>query len=169
MIKPTIKYSVICGLFLTALFWLSIKFGSNPLMDIRHFFFDLVILFLFIYFACREYKTYHNEGFLHFWEGMTISFVVYLPSAVIFALLLILILTVDPSVMESYRIDTLTFLETKKDVLLEGITQQEFNEQLNGVRNVSISDLVISSGLKKIFAGFLITPVVSIILRKKPK
>lgn len=169
MVKPSIKYSVICGVFLTALFWLSVKFGSNPLLDAKHFFFDLVIFFLFIYFACREYKTYHNDGYLHFWQGMTISLIVYLPAAVIFSLLLLLTLTIDLSIIENYRLDTLAFLEGKKDVLLEGISQEEYDQQLTGVKNASISDLVISSGLKKIVAGFFITPVVSIILRKKPK
>lgn len=169
MIRPSIKYSVICGVFLIALFWLSLKFGSNPLLDAKHFFFDLSILFLFIYFANREFKTYHNEGYLHFWQGMTISLIVYLPAAVIFSLLLLLILTIDPSIMENYRLDTLAFLESKKDVLLEGISQEDYDQQKAGVKNASILDLVISSGLKKIVAGFFITPVVSIILRKKPK
>ncbi|MEQ9403147.1 MAG: DUF4199 domain-containing protein [Cyclobacteriaceae bacterium] len=169
MVKPSIKYSILCGLFLIALFWVSVKFGSNPLLDIRHFLFDLVIFFLFIYFAAREYKTYYNDGYLHFWQGMSIAFIVYLPAAVIFTISLLLILTMDPSVIENYRLGAQAFMESKKDVLLEGISQEEYEQQYAEIRKISVSDLVISSGLKKILAGFFITPVVSIILRKKPK
>jgi hypothetical protein len=169
MVKSSIKYAILCGVFLSGLFWVSIKFGSNPLLDIRHFLFDLVIYFLFIYFAEREYKTYHNDGILHFWQGMTIAFIVYLPAAVIFTVSMLLILEMDPTIMENYRAGALSFLESKKEILLEGISQEEYASRLNDVNSVTVSDLVISSGLKKILAGFFITPVVSIILRKKPK
>ncbi|MEP1093606.1 MAG: DUF4199 domain-containing protein [Cyclobacteriaceae bacterium] len=169
MIKSSIKYSLLCGLFLVALFWVSVKFGSNPLLDIRHFLFDLVIYFLFIFFAQKEFKTYQNEGILHFWQGMTIAFVVYLPAAVIFTISLLLIFQMDPSIMENYREGALAFLESKKDVLLEGITQEEYAQRVNNIDFITSSDLVLSSGLKKVLAGFFITPVVSIILRKKPK
>ena len=169
MLRPSIKYSILCGLFLVALFWISVKFGSNPLLDIRHFLFDLVIYFLFIYFAIREYKTYHNDGYLHFWEGMTIAFIVYLPAALIFTFSLLIVFNADPSIMENYREGAMAFLESKKDVLLEGISQEEYKLQLESIQTIKASDLVVSSGLKKILAGFFITPVVSIILRKKPK
>ncbi len=169
MIRSSIKYSILCGLFLVALFWVSMRFGSNPLLDIRHFLFDLVIYFLFIYFAQREFKTYQNDGFLHFWQGMSIAFIVYLPAAVIFTVGMLLIMQMDPSMMENYRLGALAFLESKKDVLLEGISQEEYAQRVKEIDAITISDLVISSGLKKILAGFFITPVVSIILRKKPK
>ncbi|MEP5612153.1 MAG: DUF4199 domain-containing protein [Cyclobacteriaceae bacterium] len=169
MIKSSIKYSILCGFFLVTLFWVSVKFGSNPLLDIRHFLFDLVIYFLFIFFAQKEFKTYHNEGILHFWQGMTIAFVVYLPAAVISTVSLLLIFQMDPSIMENYREGALAFLESKKIVLLEGITQEEYMQRVNDVDAITSTDLVISSGLKKVLAGFFITPVVSIILRKKPK
>jgi len=169
MIKSSIKYSFLCGLFLVALFWVSVKFGSNPLLDIRHFLFDIVIYFLFIYFAQKEFKTYQNEGILHFWQGMTIAFVVYLPAAVIFTICLLLIFQMDPSIMENYREGALAFLESKKVVLLEGISQEEYMQRVKDVDAITSNDLVVSSGLKKVLAGFFVTPVVSIILRKKPK
>lgn len=169
MVKSSVKYSILCGLFLAALFWVSVKFGSNPLLDIRHFLFDLVIYFLFIYFAQREFKTYSNDGYLHFWQGMSIAFIVYLPAAVIFTVSMLLILETDPGIMENYREGALAFLESKKDVLLEGISEEEYANRVSEVNSVTISSLVISSGLKKILAGFFVTPVVSIILRKKPK
>ncbi len=169
MVKPSLKYTILCGLFLIILFWVSVKFGSNPLLDIRHFLFDLVLFFLFIYFAAREYKYYHNDGFLHFWQGMSIAFIVYFPAAILFSIGMLVVLSVDPTIMEEYRQGGIAFLESQKDVLLEGISQEEYNERLDEVNKIGIGELVVSSGLKKILAGFFITPVVSIILRKKPK
>lgn len=168
MLKSSLKYSILCGLFLLVLFWVSLLLGSSPLLEIRHFFFDLLIFFFFVYFAAREYKQYQNDGFLHFWQGMSIAFLVYLPAAVIFAIGLLLILYVDDSIIESYKEGAPAFLESKREVFLERLTQSEYDERLRDIDNVTFSDLVVSSGLKKLVAGFFITPVVSILLRKKP-
>ena len=168
MIKSSSKYSVICGVFLLGIFWVSEKFGSSPLLNVGHFFFDLVIFFVFIYFASREYKTYHNDGFLHFWQGMSIAFIVYLPAAVIFSGALLLILKIDPSLMANYREGAMAFLAEQKEVFLETFSQQEYQEQIEALNKVTDWDLVASSFLKKLLAGFLVTPVVSVILRKKP-
>lgn len=168
MVKSSIKYSIICGLFLIGIFWISEKFGSSPLLNVGHFFFDLVIFFVFIYFASKEFKSYHNDGFLHFWEGMSIAFIVYLPAAVIFSVTLLLIFKIDPSLMANYREGAMAFLEKQKDVFLESFTVEEYKEQIDTLKNVTAWDLVLSSLLKKLLAGFLVTPVVSVILRKKP-
>ena len=169
MLKISLKYSILCGLFLIALFWISLRLGSNPLLELRHFIFDLIIYFVFIYFAAWEYKRYRNEGYLHFWQGMSIAFIVYLPAAVIFSMSLLLIFKLDHSLMENYRQGAIAFLESKKDVLLSGISPEEYEERINDVKDVTVKELIISSGLKKVLAGFFVTPVVSIILRKKPK
>ena len=167
MLKSSYKYSLICGGFLIALFLVSVKFGSNPLLDIRHFLFDLVIFFLFIFFAAKEYKSYHNGGYLHFWQGMSIACIVYVSAAVIFTLSLLLIFKTDPSIIENYQQGAMAFLKSERDVLLKGMSQEEYKQQLGDVNSITAIDLVISSGLKKILAGFFIAPVVSIILRKK--
>ena len=169
MVRSSIKYSLFCGVFLVGLFWVSIKFGTNPLLDIRPFLFDLVIYFLFIFFAQKEYKSYHNGGILHFWQGMSIAFIIYLPAAVIFTLMMLLIMKMDPSIMENYRIGTAAFLEAKRDVLLEGMSQEEYDKRLSEISSITISDLVVSTGLKKVLAGFFIAPLVTVFLRKKPK
>ena len=168
MIRSSIKYAILCGFFLTTLFWVSVKFGSNPLLDIRHFLFDIVIFFLFIFFASREFKYYQNEGYLHFWQGMSIAFIVYFPASILFSLLLLMMLFADPTIMENYLQGATAFLENQYEVLQEGMDNAEYTRQLSALNETTVVDVVVSSGLKKILAGFFITPVVSIILRKKP-
>ena len=167
MLKSSLKYSILCGVFLVVLFWVSLRLGSNPFIELRHLLFDILIFSLFIYFAEREYKVYGNSGYLHFWEGMTVAFIVYLPATVIFTLGLILIVQMDHCLLANYKSEMVAMLENQKDVFLERISVQEFEQRKIDVQNVDLSDLVVGSSIKKLLVGFFVTPVISIILKKK--
>ena len=169
MIKSAIKYSLLCGVFLIALFFVSIMFGSNPLLDFRHFFFDLAVFFLFIYFAGKEYKDFWNDGFLHFWQGISVGFIVLIPSVLIFSLILFVIFETNPILIDGYREGAKAYLNSKEEFFLKEFTEDQLKEQFLAIEKVTAAQLVLSTFGKKLFAGFLVTPVVSIILRKKPK
>jgi len=169
MIKPSIKYAILCGVFVLGLFFVSMNFGSNPLLDPRHFFFDLAVFFLFIYFAGKEFKDVRNGGFLHFWQGISIGFIVFIPAVLIFSLALYVIFEVYPTLIEEYKEGAKAFLESRKEIFLEEFTEDQFEKQVVSVDDVTSSRLVLNTFWKKLFAGFLVTPVVAIILRKKPK
>lgn len=169
MIKPTLKYSILCGVFLIGLFFISINFGSNPLLDFRHFIFDLGVFFLFIFFAGKEHKDFRNNGILHFWQGISIGFMVLIPAVVLFSLVFYVIFETNSELIEGYREGAKAFLLDRKEIFLKEFTQEQLNEQLAAVDDITTTQLLFSTFWKKIGAGFLITPVVSIILRKKPK
>ena len=168
MVKPTIKYSVLCGVFLIGIFFISINFGSNPLLDFRHFIFDVGVFFLFIFFAGKEYKDFRNEGYLHFWQGISIGFIVLIPSVLIFSLVFYVIFELNTELIEGYKEGAKAFLLERQEFFLKEFTQEQLNDQLAAVDEVTTTQLLFSTFWKKIGAGFLITPVVSIILRKKP-
>lgn len=169
MLKYSIKYSIICGVFLIALFFVSIQFGTSPFLDIRHFLVDTIIFSLFVFFAVKEYKSYHNDGFLHFWQGMTIGFIVYLPAVLIFCVVLFIIMETNPSYLMDYKYGAIEMLENQKTLFLEKFPEEQFDLQLAAIHEVTTVQLIFDTLGKKILAGFFISPVVSIILRKKPK
>lgn len=151
------------------LFFVSIQFGTSPFLDIRHFFVDTIIFFLFVFFAAKEFKSYHNDGFLHFWQGMTVAFIVYLPAVLLFSIVLFVILRIDPSYLLDYKSGAIDLLESQKALFLEKFPEEQFDLQLTAINEVTAVQLVFDTLSKKILAGFFISPVVSIILRKKPK
>ncbi|MEQ8629518.1 DUF4199 domain-containing protein [Ekhidna sp.] len=169
MIKSTIKYSILCGVFLIGLFFISINFGSNPLLDMRHFFFDLGVFFLFIYFSGKEFKDYRNDGYFHFWQGISIGFIVMIPAVLIFSTVFYFVFEANPELLEAYKEGAKAMLIEKKDLYLEKFSEGQYQQQLAAVDEETTARLLISTFWKKIIAGFLITPVVGIILRKKPK
>ncbi len=169
MFKVSIKYSLVCALFLVILFFLSGFLGANPLIDLTHLFFDVIIIGVFIFFAQKDYKTNYYEGYLHFWQGMTLGFFIYTVVAVIFAGFLAAYLWLDPTVLPAYKESATAFLSGKRDIYVEQFGEEGFQVQLDGIELVTAMDLWVSSAVKKIIAGFFVTPVISIILRKKPK
>ncbi len=142
--------------------------GSNPLIEVHHFLFDVVIFFLFIFFASREYRAYFNNGHLHFWQGMTISFIVYLPASVIFAFSLLLLFELDGSFLDTYKLEMTAYLENQKENLPEGMTDDVYKEKIEEIPDITAGSLIISSWLKKLITGLFISPVISIFSRKKP-
>ena len=168
MIKSSIKYTILCSVFLTGLFFVSLVFGSNPLLDPRHFFFDLAIFFLFIYFGGKEYKEVRNSGYLHFWQGISTGFVIFIPSVFIFSSILLVIFELNPILIEGYKEGAKAFLESQKEVFLKEYSEQQLQDQKNALDTITSWQLVLSTFGKKLFAGFLVTPVVAIILRRKP-
>ncbi|MEM0939105.1 MAG: DUF4199 domain-containing protein [Bacteroidota bacterium] len=169
MAKSTVKYSIICGVFLFTLFFVSLKFGGNPFFNIRHYFFDIVIFFLFIFFAGKEFKDFKYNGCLHFWQGISIGFIVFIPAAIVFSLLLYITFELNPELMEGYRKAAKAFIESKEDILLEEFSSEKLSEQYSAVDVISTSELALKTFWKKLFMGFFVTPIVSIILRRKPK
>lgn len=169
MVKVSLKYAVICSIFLIIIYHVSDYFGINPLMNLAHLIFDIVMFGLFIFFAVKEFKTDQENEILHFWQGMTIGFNVYISSTIIFGLYLVAYFQIEPNVLSEYKEAALAFLMEKKDVYVEKMGQDTFQEQIESLEIVTNSDLLLSATLKKILAGFFITPVISIILRKQPR
>lgn len=169
MLKVSLKYATLCGVFLIIAYHLSIYFGSNPLIDVRHLLFDLVIFGLFVFFAQKEFKVYHNEDVLHFWQGMSIGFLVYVVASVIFFAGQLIYFHLDGDAVINYREAATNFLKDRADMYQEEFGEEGFQNQLREIGQVSAWSLVWSSSVKKILAGFFITPMISIILRKQPK
>ncbi len=169
MIKPSLKYAFLCGIFLIGLFFISMNFGSNPLLDTRHFWFDLGIYLLFIYFSGKEHKDFRSGGYLHFWQGISMGFIVFLPAIFIFILSLYLVFQVDNSILDAYKEGATALLKNNEEFYLKKLGQGALNEKYDMITGITSGQLIQMTFRNKLFSAFLITPVVAIILRKKPK
>lgn len=169
MFKHSIKYALICGVFLTIIYHLSILLGSNPLIDLSHLIFDLILMGLFIFFMQKEYKSFLNDGFLHFWEGMTLGFLVYTIATVVFAIGLMIYFSIAPNAIDVYKDAAQSFLEERSETYIKQFGEEAYRLQRDEIVEITSWDLVLSASFKKLLAGFFITPVISIILRRRPK
>lgn len=169
MLRIAIKYAAICSLFLIITFHISSFFGINPLMNLAHLIFDLTMFGLFIFFGIKEFKSDQENMVLHFWQGMTIGFNIYFFSTIIFGIHLLIYFQMDITALSDYKEAAKIFLMEKKELYIDKMGVEMFQSQLESINSVTSNDLLLSATLKKILAGFFITPVISIILRKQPK
>lgn len=169
LLKTSLKYGALCGAFLLIIFVLSDRFGSNPLINVGHLIFDLMIFGLFIFFAQKEFKAHVSQGVLHFWQGMTIGFVVYAAGALLFASALALYLFFFPEVVINYQEAATKLLHDNAEIYIPKMGEEQFARQLEEIKNVTKGTLVVNAAIKKILAGLFVTPLISIILRKHPK
>lgn len=139
-----------------------------PMLDFR------IILFgLFIFFGLKEFRDYHNENILNFWQGMIISFIIYMTIAFLVALFIVLFASLVPEFLEEYILGTIKGLELEKSRLVtEGtikITEEEFQRQITLLRQSTPPLLALDYIIKSCFIGFPIAIILSVILRKTEK
>lgn len=167
--KSTYKYALLAGVFMVVIYHLSFWLGVNPQIDLGHLLFDLLLIGLFVFFAAKDFKTYKNGGVLHFWQGMTIGFIIYILGSVVFFGAQIFYYTFDVDAVINYQEAATKFLEERSDLFIEKFGEEAYNVQLAEIGKVTKWDLIKESTYKKLIAGIFITPVISIILRKQPK
>lgn len=167
MLRVALKYALIAGIFESILFHISRTMGVHPLTELSHLFFDVILLTLFISVAVYEYRRYHRDGILHFWEGMTLGFLVYTPSVLFFGLFLYIYFGLDPELLNEYKVLAMQILEERKSLYLEQFGQDQYDIQVAEIQQISVNRLIMSALLKKLIAGFFVTPALSIVLRKK--
>lgn len=165
MVKNSLKYGAVCGTFLIAAFLIAVFLDSNPFVDIRHLGVDVIIMSLFIYFATVDYKKSINEGVLHFWQGMSIGFIVYLLGSLIFVVYLSIHFQIGPDLLDTYVLDATRYLEERSAVYIEKFGEDQYQDQLDAIKMIKPGELTLSSIMKKLIAGLFVTPVISIILR----
>jgi len=169
MFKISASYGVVCGLFLLLLFYASSLVDVDPFVNIIHFFFDSILIAIFLSIASIDFKRKADDRIFHFWQGMTIGFGVYLTATLFFIFGLSLIIYFNDDIVINYQINATNYLNDRKSIYIEEFGQTGYQEQIKAIQRTTAFDLLKTMTTKKLITGFLITPVIAIILRKKPK
>ncbi len=169
MVKNSLRFGFFCGVFAFLIFFFARKLGSNPFIDLNHLFADIILFGVFIFFANKDFKVFRNEGILHFWQGMTIGFVVYAVATAVFLFFLLAYFFVDPTLHSEYILEAKIYLEERSAQYIEKFGEQQYQDQLIAIEEIRVSELLFSAALKKLIVGLFVTPVISIILRKQSK
>jgi len=165
--KTALKYAVICGVMMIVSHLIQDLLGLNPLIEFNAFFIDLIMFLGFIFFATKEFKEYKNGGILHFWQGITIGLIIIFVSCVIFTVFSTTYYTINESAFQQYLQDAMAQFEKQRSVWLEQISEEQFEEQKKGYGESTVYDLVKGKFFTKLVVGFLMTPLVAVLLRKQ--
>lgn len=168
-----IKFGLIGSIF--GMLLIVILFYSNrhpllipPMLDFR-----IVLFGFFIFFGIKEFRDYHNNGILNFWQGMVISFIIYMTIGIMVGLFIMIFAHLVPEFLNSYISGTIHAMEMEKTRLLTDetmkISEEEFNRQVTLLKQTRPILLTVDYIIKSCLIGFFIAIILSVFLRKTEK
>lgn len=161
------KYGGVGGMLSILLFLILMWLGENPLISGSMFGFFFIPIFVF--FSIKEFKTYYNAGYLHFWQGMSIGFFCYMLLALLYALFVwVYLQSFDPEMLQAYVADRVALVMDTKSNLTAQLGEAVYEKTLADLQQVSAFDMALDSFLRKIFVGFFVTTLVSVVMRRSP-
>lgn len=168
LIAVPLRFGSIAGLLVIGLFLTLYFLESNPLIEARIV--DLVLIPLFLFFGLKDFRDYRNEGILHYWQGMTVGVILYLLMALISAVwILIFLEIIDPQLLVDYIANRQELLMESKARVIDQMGEETFIRSQEELNSISAWDLALDDFLKKSIIGLMLTIMISIILRKRPK
>lgn len=171
--KIPLKYGLIGSLFGVVLIVVLFYSNRHPLLIPPMFDFRIILFGLFIFFGLKEFREYHNGGILNFWQGMVISFIMYMIIGIVVGLFIISFSNLVPEFLEGYITGTIKGMELEKSRLLtEGkitISEEEYSRQMMLLKETSPALLAVDYIIKSCFIGFFLAIIISVILRRTEK
>ena len=119
------------------------------------------VVFAVQYLFIRHFKMRHNEGYLTFWRGVGLGLLVSLFSAVIYALYYYILIKSDPHYLDQV-------LQLSADTLVQsGFKESEVDKMIKTSAEYMTPGVILFSSLLSLgFLGFIMSLIVSLILRK---
>lgn len=131
---------------------------------------DIILIGVVSFIATKDFRDNENQGELRFYHGMTIGFIIYTATALLFSLFYFLFITViTPDFMELYRSSMVEFLESRKEFIIANASEESYQQQVAALSEVSASGLSLDAFGKKIISGLFLAPVFSIVLRTRQR
>lgn len=168
LIAVPVRFGTIAGGLTIILFLVLFLMDVNPLIESRIV--DLVLIPIFLYFGLKDFRDYRNGGILHYWQGMTVGVIIYLLMALISSIWILSFLElISPDLLVKYILDRTELLESSKLQIIEQMGEQTFLDSKAELQDITAFDLALDDFLKKSIIGLMLTIMISVILRKKPK
>lgn len=165
LLRVPLRYGLFGGVLAFTLLLTLFYLGRFPFIPVER----TVLFAIFIFFALKEYRDYHNGGILHFWQGMIGGIICYLSMAVLGAILLEIWGLISDAYLDGYIRIMSGQLEVNRTELEERVGKEALDLQLEKLPLTTITDLALDYVLKSMFIGIFLTIVISIILRRQPK
>ena len=167
LIKIPVKFGIFGGILMIIAIVVMIFFEGNPILTSRIL--GIVILLLFIFFSIKEFRDYHNNRELHFWQGVSIGIINILTISIISSTFIYIYTTYfDQQTLITYINDRVNDMITNKENLKEMMGEEVYENTLRSVKGTTSFDVAYDVFIKNSFFGLLFTIIISVILRRVP-
>lgn len=164
-----LRNGLIAGIMAATMLEILFQSGYHPFLfsivaDFRIFLFGI-----FIFFSVKEYRDRYKQGLLYFWQGMVMSYAFIAVFAVITAMSILLISSVQPEFISDYIRLFIEQATQGKDEMIKQMGAENFERNLEAIRATNAPERALVYVIQSAWIGLFISIIISIILRKLPK
>jgi len=161
--KGAVWFGVIGGAFCGLAFVLFNFVGIEPISFTEIF--GYIIIPVFVFLGIKNFKDNMNDQELYFGQGMTVGFFVYSILALISAMVIFIMLHIDPVVFEDYKAAAMSLLAEKKEVIMDQLGTESYESTVKSMSGMTIFDVALNDLLRKLIPGLFFTIILSIVLK----
>ncbi len=168
LLRVSIRNGLVAGLLATIVLVILYYVGRHPFLIAPFFDFRILLFGIFIFFTLKEFRDYHQQGLLYFWQGLFSSFVVVVVASTVAGLGLWVFGTLESNFVSDYVREMTVYLQkfTDEDLARARIGKETYERNLAQLPATNISTLVITHFAQGMMIGFFISLILSVILRK---
>ena len=171
LLKPNIKYPLIFGFLASICVFISLiilnkALNINPLGGKKEIGIVFVIIAMILAVrACRK----ANEGAISLRNGYGVSFfttLIFCAFSLVFLYLFLEILA--PNVLPEYISSTQNeLMKNKTQIIKNGISEQAYEDALNGIKKTTLQSILIDDFIKKIFLAIIPSFMISLYFKRR--
>jgi hypothetical protein len=154
--KIMARYGLLAGIMgfglLLGLFYM----GKHPFLILPFFDFRIVLLGIFIFFGLKEFREFHQESILYFWQGMIGSFVLTAVFAAAASLLILAFGSWNETFVQTYITQFTEQASQYPPDLVEQIGKENLERNLMELQATTIGDLVKTYFVQSFIISFLL-------------
>jgi hypothetical protein len=169
LIKVSVRYGVLAAVFGCALLCGLYYLGRHPFLIPVYMDFRIILFFVFIFFALREIRDYHQNGILYLWQGIAASFLFTVCYALLSCVTIIVFIHAVPAFLSDYVRLSIQQLERLPPEVIENIGNDVYTRNLKLLPATGASDLALLYLYQSFMISLFISIILSVILRRQPK
>jgi hypothetical protein len=169
LLKVTAKYGIIAGV-LGTLMVLGLYYKvQHPFLVPVFFDFRIILFAIFIFFALKEFRDFHQQGVLYMWQGLIGSFIFILTFAIVTALGLFIFMKAEPDFLRSYIDLSRAQLQSLPEDIIQRIGKDVYQRNLELLPSTNEFDLATLYFTQCFMIGIFVSIIFSVILRRQPR
>ncbi|HEY3405980.1 MAG TPA: DUF4199 domain-containing protein [Ohtaekwangia sp.] len=169
LLKVSFRYGIVAGFLSIVLLLTLFYLDRHPFMIAPFLDFRILLFGILIFFSLKEFRDYHQDGILYFWQGMIGSAVIVFTALILSSIGLQIFGMAQPDFVTSYVTQATTYLKTIPQETIEQIGKENYERNLKDLSSTNMSMLTITYFIHGIVIGFFVSIILSVILRKQPK
>lgn len=164
-----VRYGAIAAVLSIALNIAMFYMNRHPVMISPYLDFRIFLYGIFIFFSLKEYRDFHNEGALHFFQGMFGSFVLVATAGVLGSILYRIFGAFETNFIPEYVRLMTEYLKSAPEDEVARVGKETIERNLQALPSTNMGQIATLYLVQSFGIGLFVSIIMSVILRKQPK